>query len=312
MASVSIAMATYNGAKYLRDQLESLYSQTIVPDEVIVCDDCSSDGTCEILEEYRQKKGLKYFINEINLGVNKNFEKAIRLCSNPYVAICDQDDVWFAKKIEVLLNKMLEFENGMPCVVSSKSVPFVNSEINQSCKTEKDSVGVEATLLRTGNVQGCTLMLNRKMIDLLKSFPKSYKDVMMYDCYISFVAASCGVKYNIGQALMAYRHHESNVLAKIQKKRSLFSRIFAKLIYLKYDRMFPSKRCVTLKYIFDEYENVMHDDAKVLIKKIIAYGNGGLLYRLIFILTVESFGFFFKTKNILIELFMFLIPIKNK
>lgn len=311
MANVSIAMATYNGAKYLRNQLESLYSQTIVPDEVVVCDDCSSDDTCKILEEYRQKKGLKYFVNETNLGVNKNFEKAIRLCTNPYVAICDQDDVWFNQKIEVLLGKMLEIEKGKPCVISSKSVSFVNSEIKQSHKCGKDSVGVAATLLRAGNVQGCTLMLNRKMIDLLRPFPKSYKEVMMYDCYISFVAASCGIKYNIGQALMAYRHHESNVLAKIQKKISFYSRIVRKLKYLKYDRIFPSSRCNTLKYVYDEYCDVMHDEAKELIKKIIAYGNKGLLYRLNFILTVKYFGLSFKIKNIITELIMFLIPIKK-
>ena len=222
MADVSIAMATCNGAKYLREQLESLYSQTKTPAEVVVCDDCSTDDTCKILEEYHQKKGLIYFVNEVNLGVNKNFEKAIRLCSNPYVAICDQDDIWFSQKVEILLDKMLEVEDGKPCVVSSKSVSLINSRVDHLGKREPDSVGIGATLLRAGNVQGCTLMLNRKMIDLLKPFPKSYKEVMMYDGYISFVAASCGVKYNIGQVLMAYRRHNSNVIAKIQKRKSLF------------------------------------------------------------------------------------------
>lgn len=312
MSEVSIAMATYNGAKYIREQLDSLYSQTKVPDEIVVCDDGSKDGTADILEEYHQKFGLKYYVNESNLGVNKNFEKAIRLCTKPYVAICDQDDVWFPRKIEVLLQKMMEVENGQPCAVSSKTTLFAGTlDKFNYVQVEKDSVGAAATLLRAGNVQGCTLMLNRRMIDVLKPFPASYKDVMMYDGYISFVAATCGIKYNIGQTLMAYRHHDSNVLAKIQVEKSLLTRIFRKLRTLKYDRMFPSRRCFTLKCIYDEYFDLMHEDAKKIIEKIVAYGKGGLFTRIKFIMSINDFGLKFKINNVLLELVMFFIPIKN-
>ena len=68
---VSIAMATYNGEKYLKEQLDSIYNQTYKNIEVIVCDDCSSDKTVEILDEYKEKYGLKYYINEKNLGFKK-------------------------------------------------------------------------------------------------------------------------------------------------------------------------------------------------------------------------------------------------
>ena len=80
-SDISIALTTYNGAKYLREQLESIYNQTILPDEVIACDDCSSDETISILDEYKNKFGLKYYVNNVNLGYNKNFEKALSLCS---------------------------------------------------------------------------------------------------------------------------------------------------------------------------------------------------------------------------------------
>lgn len=311
MKRVSVAMATYNGEKYLKEQLDSLYSQTVVPDEIVVCDDCSNDRTIDILEEYHQKKGLKYYINSSNLGVNKNFEKAIRLCTSDYVAICDQDDIWFPKKIETLLKKMIEVENGEPCVVSSQSVSLKSDMSTKPYAIKKDSVGISATLLQAGNVQGCTLMLNKKIIDMLKSFPESYKDIMMYDCYISFVAATCGIKYNIGLALMAYRRHDSNVLAKIQADESLLSRILRKLRKLKYDRMFPSWRCFTLKCIYDEYFDLMHENAKKIIEKIVAYGKGGLFTRIKFIMSINDFGLKFKINNVLLELVMFFIPIKN-
>ena len=97
---ISLAMTTYNGEKFLREQLESIYSQTRVPDEVIVCDDNSSDGTIQILEEYRQNKGLIYYVNKPALGVNSNFYKAISLCTGDYIALSDQDDIWKCDKIK--------------------------------------------------------------------------------------------------------------------------------------------------------------------------------------------------------------------
>lgn len=100
---VSIAMATYNGEKYLKEQLDSIYAQTYKNIEVIVCDDCSSDKTVEILDEYKEKYGLKYYINEKNLGFKKNFEKAISLCSGDFIALADQDDIWIESKIEIFL-----------------------------------------------------------------------------------------------------------------------------------------------------------------------------------------------------------------
>ena len=107
---ISIAMTTFNGERYLREQLDSLYFQTLLPDEIVVVDDCSVDNTKEILEEYHKKKGLIYYINESNVGVNKNFEKAISLCSGDYIALCDQDDVWFKNKIEQTRRMMQEME----------------------------------------------------------------------------------------------------------------------------------------------------------------------------------------------------------
>lgn len=89
---ISIAMTTYNGEKYLREQLDSILNQTFSDFELIICDDCSKDATVKILEEYSLKdKRVRYFVNEKNLGFKKNFEKAISLCSGEYVAFSDQD-----------------------------------------------------------------------------------------------------------------------------------------------------------------------------------------------------------------------------
>ena len=105
---ISIAMATCNGGKYLREQLDSIYAQTRVPDEVVVSDDCSGDDTVRILEEYRRSHGLRYSVNETRLGVNGNFGNAIRNCTGDFIALSDQDDVWLESKVEKLHARLRE------------------------------------------------------------------------------------------------------------------------------------------------------------------------------------------------------------
>lgn len=106
---ISIAMATYNGEKYLREQLDSILAQTVQDFELIVCDDCSTDLTMQILNEYAERDSrIKVFENEENLGFKKNFEKVIGLCSGNYIALSDQDDIWLPEHLEVLYKNIGE------------------------------------------------------------------------------------------------------------------------------------------------------------------------------------------------------------
>ena len=100
---ISIALATYNGGRFLREQLDSIYAQTWRPIDVVACDDRSSDDTVAILEEYRQRHGLRYEVNERNLGFVRNFEKVMALCRGEFIALADQDDVWLPEKLERLM-----------------------------------------------------------------------------------------------------------------------------------------------------------------------------------------------------------------
>jgi glycosyltransferase involved in cell wall biosynthesis len=101
---ISVAMTTYNGARYLRDQLDSIFAQTRVPDELIVCDDRSTDATPELLREYsaRAPFPMRLVFNEQRLGSTKNFEQAIRLCTGDIIALSDQDDVWYPHKLATI------------------------------------------------------------------------------------------------------------------------------------------------------------------------------------------------------------------
>ena len=98
---LSIAMATWNGARYLREQLDSFRGQTRLPDEVVVCDDHSTDGTATILEEFRRTAPfpVNVSINPKQVGYVGNFEQAVRLCDGDLIFLSDQDDVWLPEKL---------------------------------------------------------------------------------------------------------------------------------------------------------------------------------------------------------------------
>jgi glycosyltransferase involved in cell wall biosynthesis len=99
--TISIAMCTYNGERFLQEQLDSFLHQTRLPDELVVCDDGSQDGTGAILEAFaaRAPFPVRLFLNPQNLGVSQNFAKAISLCTGEVIALSDQDDVWLPEKL---------------------------------------------------------------------------------------------------------------------------------------------------------------------------------------------------------------------
>src|SRR5258706_11226368 len=108
---VSLVIATYNGEKYLREQLDSIFNQTYSNLEVIAIDDCSSDFSVQILNEYASRhSNMTVFLNPSNLKHVKTFEKGISLTHGDYIGLCDQDDIWDVSKIE---ETMKAFDDGV-------------------------------------------------------------------------------------------------------------------------------------------------------------------------------------------------------
>lgn len=102
--TTSVALCTFNGEKFLKEQLDSILSQDIPVNEIVICDDASTDGTQLILKEYESKFPILFcvFINAENLGYVRNFEKALSLCTKEIIFLCDQDDVWHHDKVSVI------------------------------------------------------------------------------------------------------------------------------------------------------------------------------------------------------------------
>ena len=128
--TTSIAMTTYNGKKYVEELLDSIRNQTVQPDEVIIMDDRSTDGTYDIVNKYIAKHGLenwKNHKNEKNLGWRANFREAFKKCSGDLVFLCDQDDIWMPDKISCM-KKVMEENDDIQLLISNYAVMDVDRE----------------------------------------------------------------------------------------------------------------------------------------------------------------------------------------
>lgn len=129
MIKVSVAMATYNGSKYLNQQLDSLASQDYLPFELVVCDDNSSDDTIAILTHFARRAPFPVFIhkNSSNIGPIANFFKAISYCSGDWISFCDQDDVWLKHKIH---DVVIAVQSNPNCICVFQYASLTNASLS--------------------------------------------------------------------------------------------------------------------------------------------------------------------------------------
>ncbi|WP_083200069.1 glycosyltransferase family 2 protein [Thermodesulfovibrio sp. N1] len=201
--------------KYLREFLNSITSQTYKNIEVIACDDQSTDKTIEILEEYSKKMNLKYFANKRRLGVIKNFEKTINLCSGSFIALADQDDIWVPDKIDTLYKEIIE-DDSILCILSDAFV------INENGKLILDSfikyIGVDRntdfkSFLFGSRFPGCTFMIKRNLVNYALPFPD---DICCHDWWLNIVASKKGKVKFLNKPLIYYRIHGANTTGAIK------------------------------------------------------------------------------------------------
>lgn len=220
MAEVSIVLATYNGASYLEEQLDSVLANTFTDWTMEICDDGSNDRTLAIIEEYQKQYPGKFFLhrNEQNLGVTTNFLEGAKRAAGEYIMFCDQDDVWLPDKIEKTLKKLKEREAAIgkktPIVVftDAKLVDGVLRTISDSffgyngLDTSKTDL---AHLLIENKVIGCTTMFNRAVADKIIRFPTMAR---YHDWWIALIAATFGEVTYLEEPTMLYRQHGNNVV----------------------------------------------------------------------------------------------------
>lgn len=213
--TISVVMATYNGARFLREQLDSICNQTYPIEELILQDDGSNDETLVIAREFAAENPQMCIIrNEKNLGFNRNFITALKKASGEYVAIADQDDIWFPEKLEKQVRAIERYD----LCHSELYIGPTPEDRGQEWLSSPQNHFI--SLLFTPTIYGHTMLVKREVIHRIKDWGESY---ITYDWRLSLEACLGGGIKCVHEPLNWHRHHESSAIAVHRKNFMLHS-----------------------------------------------------------------------------------------
>ena len=266
---VSIVMATYNGSLYLRQQMESIVAQSYPNLEIIVVDDCSTDNTIKILQEFQSRyPHIKIVNNEINLGYIKNFEKGCALATGEYVALCDQDDYWHVDKIKNMQEDIEDYPliycDSILCDESLQPIG-VNISDRVNCR-DFDNCLQQAIFCR---IYGHATLI--KKFFLQKAIP--FLDVIPHDWWLCYMATFYGGMKYLPQPLASYRQHSANIFGAAGGK----SRKHNKINKAEKNRLEMSRIRIRIKYFYDICPNELIKEKEVLGKLVKTYQSFSLI-----------------------------------
>lgn len=221
LMKVSVALCTFNGEKYIKKQLDSILNQTHKVDEIIVCDDVSSDSTLTILNTYKEKHPtlFKIFVNETNLKSNKNFEKALSLTTGDYIFFSDQDDLWSSEKVSLTIDVFLNNKKTEGVFSNANLIDDNDTELIDNI-TLWDTVGFFESELKkpinflkfiliNGNiVTGATFCVSKKVKEFCFPFHTNEKN-LYHDHWIALLLAERNSLTCINKNLTSYRIHSN-------------------------------------------------------------------------------------------------------
>jgi glycosyltransferase involved in cell wall biosynthesis len=211
---VSIPLCTFNGAAFLREQMDSLLKQTHTNIEIIAVDDCSTDGTLDLLNQYAvSDHRVRVLVNPRNLGFRENFARALAICQGEFIAPCDQDDWWAPDKLSIML-----------CNIGTADMVYCDSKLvdesgqslerRMSDKWHMNAISDPARFAFENNISGHAMLFRQRILERALPIPQGF----FHDWWLAAVAASvAGVVY-CGKALVHYRQHQTNVTRRVNDK----------------------------------------------------------------------------------------------
>ncbi len=216
---VSVALCTYNGEKFIAQQLSSILGQSRPVDEIVVSDDASTDGTIEIARRLlsgHSAPSLKILQNTSALGVTANFERAMAACTGEFICLSDQDDIWMPDRVELALER---FRERPELQLVHSNAELVNEQGDSLGEDLFRAIGFSRlekkrireghalkVLLRRNVVTGATVMIRRELFEHSRPFPAPW----VHDEWLAVIAGFRGQIDYLDQRLISYRQHESN------------------------------------------------------------------------------------------------------
>ncbi len=298
-AQVEILMATYNGSKYLSEQIDSIVNQSYKSWHLTISDDGSSDDTNKIIDSYidRYPKYISRICSNTSFhNARDHFFWLMRQCDREYIMLSDQDDVWLPEKIEVSIGELLRLEKqlgkDMPILVFSDQKVVderlvVISESMMSYQRQNFNDVSYKKILFQNIVTGCTTCMNKSLLQLVNKVD-NYQDVIMHDWWLALVASRFGELSYIDKSTMLYRQHLSNsVGAKNNNGISYYINKIANLKEVKNTVALKKKQTIIFK---NTYSDLLNDDDKYFIDNMSKKRSGLCFY----VKNIKLFNTFFR------------------
>ena len=261
--NVLVLMSTYNGEKYLREQLDSILTSTGVEVTILVRDDGSIDSTVDILKEYISTGKLSYYIGK-NVGPAQSFRELVETCDKNYFAYAyaDQDDIWSKNKLFEAVSEISDVEKKKkePIFWYCGIEEFCDNQVTKSysCPIER-ARDIKTVLMTFATTNGCTMVLNRELLFKLRACVPGKID--MHDSWTNAVCLAVGGKViSSGKKLVKYRIHENQVLGGRKKKsiKKLLnpSKLRGETVRLILKSQLVKKEYITLYRLFAESASI--------------------------------------------------------
>ena len=238
-------MTTFNGGRYVKAQIESVLSQLKDADELIICDDVSTDNTLAIIQSFSTDSRIIIKQNIKRIGVIQNFEQALKLATGEYIFLCDQDDVWLEYKTERMIASLHD------SILTVSDCKVVNADLKDIQPSFFAIRGSGPGLIKNIHINGflgCCMAFRKELLPYILPIPKS---VPMHDMWIGLVAETIGKVNFINEPLLLYRRHGKNASPTAEKSRFnlyqqikfrlalfflLITRYFRNILQYKYER----------------------------------------------------------------------------
>lgn len=279
--SIDILMATYNGERYLRNQLLSLQQQTYEDWTLWIRDDGSTDDTLSTLRKFAESDGRIRIVEEKagqRMGPGRNFMSLTKYSTADFVAFCDQDDIWFEKKLEIMVDfAEKHFNAKIPCLVHCDAYGYsdANGTITINGISRYNAKNLKEYLFsHGGGYHGCCVLINRKLCTMAAEYRADY---YMHDDVVSLLAHFFGRVFFLPKKLLLYRQHASNATGNIDF--DLLPKIFNKNLFV-----ISAKHYKERESFFNEYRDDMDADSRKLFAAYLAFPDRSLLGRIILVI----------------------------